>query len=207
MTAMSDVRSAVVRTARELLEETGVATLSMREVARRAGVTHQAPYHYFTDRETILAEVVTEGFVELEAALRAANERYPAHGARAATLAAGTAYVGFALAHPGLFRIMFRTDICDPARFDNVRESGTRAFAQIVELVELIYGADADAPTSTVFWAQLHGLALLTIDGPLGVALTSPGQRDGFLRAASERFADLVLPAPRDAPGDGRPGG
>ena len=57
-----DLRQRILDTSEQLLEETGVTALSMREVARRAGVTHQAPYHHFADRESILAELVARGF-------------------------------------------------------------------------------------------------------------------------------------------------
>ena len=61
----ADLRQRILNTSELLLEENGVAALSMREVARRAGVTHQAPYHHFADRESILAELVAQGFDEL----------------------------------------------------------------------------------------------------------------------------------------------
>ena len=60
-----DLRAELLRTSRRLLDESGPSALSMREVARRAGCTHQAPYHYFANRETILAALVREGFDEL----------------------------------------------------------------------------------------------------------------------------------------------
>ena len=90
----------------------------MREVARRSGVTHQAPYHHFADRETILAELVTRGFQEMARRLSRANERHGdsvlATDRKGAAIEAGQAYVGFAIDHPGVFRIMFRSEVCDP---------------------------------------------------------------------------------------------
>jgi len=69
-----DLRHELLSTSRELLAEGGSGALSMREVARRAGCTHQAPYYYFKDRETILATLVVDGFADLAIRLRAANE-------------------------------------------------------------------------------------------------------------------------------------
>src|SRR5271169_43533 len=77
-----DLRQDILDTARTLLDEQGVAALSMREVARRAGVTHQAPYHHFGDRESILAELVTHGFEELAQRLAVANDLAPSAGKR-----------------------------------------------------------------------------------------------------------------------------
>ena len=69
-----DLRAELLRTSRKLLDESGPSALSMREVARRAGCTHQAPYHYFANREAILAALVREGFDELADRLASARE-------------------------------------------------------------------------------------------------------------------------------------
>ena len=70
-----ELRQRILDTSESLLETEGLSALSMREVARRAGVTHQAPYHHFADRESILAELVTQGFDELGRRLGRANDR------------------------------------------------------------------------------------------------------------------------------------
>lgn len=187
-----DVRAEILATAREVLNDQGAGALSMRDVARRAGVTHQAPYHYFANREAILAEVITGGFEDLAAALREANDLLPGQGARAALVASGEAYVRFALTHPGVFRAMFRGDV-DPAEFKNVRDAGAAAFTPLAELVAMVHGPNADPVLTAIYWAHVHGLASLAIDGPLVVELASAPQRDAMLRETTERFADLML--------------
>ena len=97
-------------TRRAVLDEQGAAGLSLREVARRAGVTHQAPYHHFADRESILAELVTQGFGELKRRLARAHRR--SVDPLATRVTSGVAYVVYALDNPGEFRIMFRADLC-----------------------------------------------------------------------------------------------
>ena len=92
-----DLRENLLRTSRELLDEGGPAALSMREVARRAGCTHQAPYHYFTNREAILAALVEAGFDELANRLREARDKVGTEDLRAVAEASGNAYVEFAL--------------------------------------------------------------------------------------------------------------
>ena len=79
-----DLRAELLRTSRELLDQSGPGALSMREVARRAGCTHQAPYHYFANREAILAALVHEGFDELADRLASAQE-VPTSSSRCAT--------------------------------------------------------------------------------------------------------------------------
>ena len=106
-----DLRARLLRTSRELLDEGGPGALSMREVARRSGCTHQAPYHYFANREAILAALVREGFEELAQRLREVHDGLEARGLPATLKASGNAYVEFALCNPGVFRVMFRPDV------------------------------------------------------------------------------------------------
>lgn len=194
-----DLRAALLATSRALLDAGGPSALSMREVARRTGCTHQAPYHYFADRETILATLVVEGFDDLARRLHAAHARAPGDGARAALLASGHAYVGFALAQPGIFRIMFRPDLCDPARFPAVREAGERARAELEHLTRIVHGPHPPAALATILWAHVHGLACLLLDGPLAPHLASTALRQAHLDDVLARFAALVLGEPADA--------
>lgn len=135
-------RTAVLAAAARLIEKEGVARLSIREAARRAGVSHNAPYRHFRDRDALLQGLAAEGFQLLERALEGRSGR-----------ALGEAYVRFALAHPQRFRLMF-------ARGDAAAmyERFARAFAGI--------GAEASVAAAAA-WALVHGLAALAIDGHL----------------------------------------
>lgn len=187
----STLRQRILDTSRALLESEGLAALSLREVARRAGVTHQAPYHHFGDRESILAELVVEGFDELARRLAAANDG--GGGRRATMVAAFEAYVGFAIDHPGVFRIMFRPELCDPQRFVAAREAGGRAHAELRRLVVQLHGSDDTEMTlASTHWAQVHGLACLLVDGPLGTACPDPASRRAHMRAVGQRLAGLM---------------
>jgi AcrR family transcriptional regulator len=190
--ASRDLRSLLLTTSRELLDESGPGALSMREVARRAHCTHQAPYHYFRDRESILAAVVAEGFDELAQRLSTANDLAPRKGARSVLLASGSAYVEFALSHPGVFRIMFRADVCDPSRFPEVQEAGARAHAELERLVRIVHGRAASEALASLYWAHVHGLACLVLDGPLAMRGASPGAVRAHLRLVGEKFAEMV---------------
>jgi AcrR family transcriptional regulator len=191
----ADLRTAILDTAESLLESDGLGALSMREVARRAGVTHQAPYHHFADRETILAELVARGFDELATRLARANERAPKLGGRELRIASGEAYVGFALDRPGVFRIMFRPEVCDPARFPAAQAAGNRAHGELARLVQLLHGPDPGGLLASGYWAQVHGLATLLVDGPLGHALPGARERRAHLRAVLGLMADGALSA------------
>jgi AcrR family transcriptional regulator len=138
-----DLRAAVLAAARKMVEKEGLAGLSVREAARRAGVSHNAPYRHFADREALLAALVVEDFEQLSAALenRAGREL-------------GEAYVAFALQHPQRFRMMF---------------SGPRANAELQARFADSFahlGADA-AAAGAAAWSLVHGLAMLILEGRL----------------------------------------
>jgi AcrR family transcriptional regulator len=188
-----DLRQRILDTSEALLEKEGLSALSMREVARRTGVTHQAPYHHFADRETILAALMTRGFELMTARLTRANDRAGRIGKRAALTGAGEAYVGLALEHPGVFRIMFRPELCDATRFPDALAASERAHAQLQRLVHLMHdGAYSEALANT-YWAQVHGLAFLLIDGPVAERITSLKERRAHMRQTIGHFADFAL--------------
>lgn len=105
-----DLRRELLDASLSLIEEQGLAGLSMREVARRAGVTHQAPYHHFSDRAAILGALSEEGFALLLGSMQEEQARAK-KSAGARLEAAGLGYVKFALAHPAHFRLMSRPEL------------------------------------------------------------------------------------------------
>ena len=177
-----DLRSELLRTSRELLDESGPGALSMREVARRAGCTHQAPYHYFANREAILAALVREGFDELADRLASAHEGLGGADLREVLTALANAYVEFALRRPGVFRVMFRPDVCDPERFPEVVQAGQRARRELARLAKAVMGDGAQVEAEVLIWSGVHGLASLLLDGPLAGEFSSTEDRIDFAR-------------------------
>jgi len=188
-----DLRRELLAASRPLLDEGGPAALSMREVARRANCTHQAPYHHFENREAIIATLVAQGFDALATCLQEANDLGISGGVRAALLASGAAYLNFSLAQPGVFRIMFRPDMCDASKFPAVQESGARANHELDRLCAIVYGEQAHYAMATILWAHVHGLACLLLDGPLAMQLQTESQRIEYLQCVGEKFADMAL--------------
>ncbi|MGV9454611.1 TetR/AcrR family transcriptional regulator [Streptomyces sp. NPDC003635] len=172
-----DLRAACLRAAQELLEENGSAALSMRAVARRAGVSPTAPYRHYEDRDALVSAVAAEGYRELAGSLAAAHPS-PATPDELATVA--VAYVRFALDHPALFRAMF-AEPCDPSSSERV--SATAAISEYVRTIvrTAFPQADPDALSTTV-WALVHGLAFLHLDGKLDAS--TPELVDGQVRSA-----------------------
>ncbi len=187
-----DLRSELLKTSHALVNEGGPSALSMREVARRTGCTHQAPYHYFEDRESILAALVCEGFETLAKSLRSANRVAETRGTKAALIASAKAYIGFALSNTGIFRIMFRPDLCNPARFPEVVEAGLRAREELEKLNRIVHGKVANQIHSTILWSHVHGLSCLLVDGPLGESFKSARQLNAYLSAVAEEFASKI---------------
>ena len=200
-----DLRENLLRTSRELLDEGGPAALSMREVARRAGCTHQAPYHYFANRETILAALVEAGFDELANRLREARDRAGTADLRAVVEASGNAYVEFALTNPGVFRVMFRRDMCDPARFPGVLAAGKRARDELGRFAQAITGERATPEHETALWASVHGLAVLLLDGLMADELPTLEDRLAYARRVNQLGAGVLMSSgkgeERDDPG------
>lgn len=167
-----DLRTALVDAARRLVSRHGAHEVSLRAIARAAGVSAAAPYHHFDDREAILAAVATEGFVSLRESMeaRAAEAGVDADPFRRLQ-AAGVAYVGFAAAQPELYRLMFSGLVSDRARYPELWSAADNAFAALQNLLAAARptsrtGSNGDAVALTA-WSTVHGLAMLYIDGLL----------------------------------------
>ena len=138
------------------------AALSLREAARRAGVSAMAPYRHFPDKEALLAAVAAIGFERLAARLKAADTDATAG---AALVAQGLAYVGFALAEPALFRLMFGAALAKAGAGKSAE--GATAFAVMAERVGRVTPPADRAIAALHCWAIVHGLACLALDGQI----------------------------------------
>jgi len=137
-----DLPAALLKAAGKALEQKGNAALSLRAAARRAGVSHNAPYRHFPDRQALLAALATEGFAMLAERLR---------GQRGPEL--GLAYVRFALEHPQRFRLMFTGLAGDAAR---------EAHGAVLDAFKALPNPELAAAAA---WSLMHGLAQLLLDG------------------------------------------
>jgi AcrR family transcriptional regulator len=157
-----DLRAACLRAAIELLEENGAPALSLRAVARRAGVSPGAPYRHYADRDALLSAVAAVGYRELAGYLAAAH---PSPSTPDDLAAVAIAYVQFALDRPALFRAMF-TEPCD--RDSSERVAATAAISEYLgAIVRQCFPSANEEATSTAVWGLVHGLAFLHLDGKL----------------------------------------
>ncbi len=188
-----DVRAGILNASLQLMNEGGLGALSMREVARRAGVSHQAPYHYFQDREAILAELAGEGFDQLYdymvSAVGLVRDR------QSKNRAMGEGYIRFALNHPELFRLMFRTEMCDLSLYPAAKAKAERCFNLPVEVLgvagKMEDKSNPDLTPVIASWAMAHGLATLLLEGKLGESFgDTRDQREAAANRVIAFFAD-----------------
>lgn len=160
-----DLRRALIEAAAAEIHEVGPSAISLRSIARRAGVSHAAPAHHFGDRAGLLAAVAAEGFRRMNEAMltaAAADTGDP-------LTAIGRAYVDFARANPGEFAVMFRPELLAPD--PDLEAHGAAAHQRLVDAIAATPGAghegeDPDV-TAARLWSLVHGLATLVVTGSL----------------------------------------
>jgi AcrR family transcriptional regulator len=186
-----DLRRALLDASIALIAEHGVEALSLREVARAAGVSPAAPYHHFASKSELLGALAASGFAGLTTAMeRALADLSDSDSPIDRLEALGTAYIEFACAHPTEFRLMFRPGLvaasdlppdCDPSS----------AFALLLDAVGRVSGvlpAGTVAPEALTLtaWSAVHGAAELLLEGPLG-------QGDPHFRVKPRDVGPLVV--------------
>lgn len=150
-----DLREACVQEAIAIIETDGVERLSLREVSRRLGVSHQAPYKHFASRDHILAEVVRRMFDDFAAHL----DRRPQTGDPQADLRSmGHAYLSYALAHPLQYRLMFGAPLPNESEHPEMMASAQHAFALLRDNIART-GQSASPEMDAMFvWSTMHGI-------------------------------------------------
>jgi AcrR family transcriptional regulator len=191
-----DLRRALLRTAAEAIAESGPAALSLRELARRAGVSHAAPTHHFGDKAGLLTALAIEGYRLLADELRSAAEE------TGSFLEVGVAYVRFAIGHRGHFEVMFRPDQvhADDPELVAARVAGGAVLRR--SLAELSRTGDASRPdsaggqgeaTALAAWALVHGFATLWLAG--GFPTTLGDDPEQAARQVAKALFDQPAPA------------
>lgn len=168
-----ELRQALIDAALELVVEKDVGSLSLREIARRVGVSHAAPYRHFADKDALLAAVAEEGFELLTITLKEAMQQVSSPLKQ--VQACGVAYVCYALAHPSHYRIMFGAYGASSAQqYPTLADAAIQAFMVLVD--GIIAGQQAGMIRSEdpkqlarAAWSLMHGLAMLIIDGQIPI--------------------------------------
>ena len=178
-----NLRAALLRAAGKRLEKHGLSALSVRAAARRAGVSHNAPYRHFPDRESLRAALAAAGFAMLGETLQEA-------GAAGGLRGRGEAYVRFALSHPQRFRLMFGGEP-QLAEHAVLREVATRVFEGLSGAFTAQIPGQAGRDASIAAWSLVHGLALLMLDEKIAGTARQGRDAEDFVRSilSSIRFA------------------
>jgi AcrR family transcriptional regulator len=173
-----DLKAAILAEAATLVAERGADGISLRELARVAGVSHAAPAHHFTDRRGLFTALATEGFRLLADALTDARPRF---------IDAARAYVRFALDHPGHYAVMFDKSLYDDTDADLVA-AATAAGAELSHGVGTLDDAHAKADregAALAAWSLVHGFSLLWLNDAV--------DRTGDTIATIERLAQMLF--------------
>ena len=167
-----DLHDALLAAAERVLERDGLAGLTLRAVAREAGVSHAAPTHHFGDLTGLVSELAAIGFRRFSAAMIAArsSETHPLLKG----LANAKAYVAYAQASPGIFSLMFRTERLDMSR-PSLHEAATESFKGLMSAVGTGRNENLTGETLTLeqaaaiarVWSLVHGFTTLLLDGRL----------------------------------------
>jgi AcrR family transcriptional regulator len=196
-----NLRESLVEAAIEVARERGPDGLALRDLARRVGVSHNAAYRHFADRDALVGEVALRGMAGLVAAMQAGLDAVggthaedPVLRARLRLAAIGRGYVEFALGEPGLFRVAF-SSYPDAPELPAERKSellpGVDPFGllnQVLdELVEVGFlHPDARPGAEIMCWSAVHGFSVLHLDGPLN------GEETDVRRGALERVLATI---------------
>lgn len=164
-----DLRATLIEVAAAMIAEQGVEGVTMRGLARQAGVSRSAPYRHFADKAALLAAVAEDGFRRITARVQAVREK-PTQGATQSFLEVCVAYVEFAIENPTHYRLMFGPEVANYGDHPGLAAAARAAFNEVVSIVQR-YQQEGEIESGSPIklahtaWAMAHGLSLLIIDG------------------------------------------
>lgn len=201
-----DLKEACIVAAREVIAEEGVEGLSMRDVARKLNISHQAPYRHFPDRDHLLAEIMRRCFVDFAQYLDAKSKAHPEDE----LMGMGEAYMSYAASKPLEYRLMFGTPWPDPASHPELIHYAIHAFDLLRQHLLKKCGNTASskkqAELQAMFiWSSLHGMATIEQSNVMQHLVLSKGvqnQARAFnMRMIAAALSSLETPDSQDRPG------
>ena len=166
-----DLKNALVKAGIEILASEGPGALSLRRVAKQAGVSHAAPYAHFADKEALIAAISTDGFRQLFETLEPVVQEYRAEPARLLVETAW-AYLQFVLDEPGRFKVMFSSLLEKEKDYPDFVQVSQESFGLVVQVTEICQQAGLLRPgpadlAAAGLWSMVHGFAALRLEGQL----------------------------------------
>jgi AcrR family transcriptional regulator len=199
-----DLKNALIQAGIEILASEGVGGLSLRSVARQAGVSHAAPYAHFADKQALIAAIATAGYRRVAERIQAAVQDHPGDPLQQLVEVAW-AYWQFALSDPAHFRVTFSGVVEQEQAYPALVEAAEQGFRQVIETVAACQAAGILDPGPTdlaavTIWSAVHGLVLLLLNGQLSHTLVDRFSRRALLLHTLRPFIRVPLPPDLDGP-------
>jgi AcrR family transcriptional regulator len=193
-----DLKNALIQAGVEILSKEGIEGLSLRKVAQRAGVSHNAPYSHFPDKQSLIAAISTEGFKQLYDELDTAVSIH-ANDPKRQLQEGAWVYVQFAMNNTDTFKIMFSGVLEKEKEYPAFVEISQKTFHLVVDIVRACQNAGilSDAPPEVMavsVWGQIHGIISLNLEGQISHAVLDHfNLRDIVLFALDQLLQDSSL--------------
>lgn len=198
-----DLKNALIAAGVDILAEEGVGGLGLRNVAKRAGVSHSALYAHFADKQSLVAAISTEGLKELVVGIDESLEAHRDHPA-ALLVEISLRHLRFALEEPDRFKLMYSSVLDKERAFPDFVEYSHRAFTRYAEVIGLCQEAGILRPgptelTALAAWGAVHGLVMLAIEDQIPHGLLDAFELEEMLLFALNQFALVKLDRERTA--------
>jgi AcrR family transcriptional regulator len=178
-----DLREALIKAGRAILEKDGIESLTLRACARKAGVSHAAPQHHFAGINDLLAEIAATGFEDFVTSLDKAAAHSPSPVERLKAM--GQGYVAFARGRPAVYQLMF--GVAAPLSSERLQTAKVAAWEQLANLVSAAAGPEDKEAKAMQVWSAVHGFSMLVISQRLPPVVSIP--------QALKRVIDGLSPA------------
>ena len=184
-----DLRNALIQAGLEILSEEGANALSLRKVAKKAGVSHAAPYRHFADKETLIAAIAEEGFHKLTERMKEGmiNLSDVPGDPPAQLVEVGWVYIQFALDNPDHLRVMFGGVIEKHDAYPALQSASKEAFAQLIAVIQTLQDREyivkgLPIQLAVAMWSMLHGLAVLLIENQIPTTILEETPKEQIIQ-------------------------
>lgn len=184
-----NLKNALIEKSIDIIKEEGIAALSLRKAARKAGVSHAAPAHHFGDLTGLLASIAQKGFEllleEIDQKLQENIHQSPLIRLKSI----GLSYISFALNHSYYFKVMFCSKLAEQSLTQDLKDEGRKICRRLAQCVQdcqrnqLIRNEDP-MKMAAFIWTSIHGYATLTVNGKMGI---------DELQTIDEHLAEMVV--------------
>ena len=166
-----DLRQKIIYEALMWIERENIVSLSLRKIARQIGVSHNAPYRHFPDKESLLVEIAKVGFIELRQTLQQAFTDSPNDWQKKLETI-GVAYVKYAVNHQAYYRVMFGDGCTNYEKYPQLAQASAEAFDVLLNVIKAgqeakIFNSEDSMQLARVCWSLVHGVSTLAIDNQL----------------------------------------